>query len=311
MTGTATEPETPTTAGAAQRAPLLRPADWIVLASLAGYTALALVFRATVEGWGALVAKNLLLAGAVVASAAAVRRIRAPVPRFLLRTATLTGCFGYLFEAVAPLQLVFHGRWFDDAVLAFEDRVFGVQPTLWLERWTVPWLTEWLMFSYLAYLPLYPAICAAVRVKRGEAALEECFVALAITHTVCNFGFLLFPVASPLWHMPDAYTVPLDGWVFTDLGEALRANLLYRGGSIPSPHAAAATTMLAMAWRHHRRTAWIAAPVVVSLWISTFYCRYHYVTDAVVGIAASLAVVGATPPLLRAWERRSGPSRVS
>ena len=304
MTATKTEEATTGAPPHAAPPPLLRAADRIVLASLAGYTLLALLFHGKVEGWGALVAQNVALAVAVVASAAWMRRISAPVPRFLLRTATITGAIGYLFEAVAPLQLVFHGRWFDEAVLALEDRVFGVQPTLWLERWTTPWLTEWLMFSYLAYLPLYPTICAVIRTKRGEAALEGCFVTLALTHTVCNFGFLVYPVASPLWHMADAYTVPLDGWVFTDLGEALRKHLLYEGGSLPSPHTAAATTMWAMAWKHHRRTAWIVAPVIVSLWFSTFYCRYHYVTDAVVGVAASLGVVAVTPWLMRSWARR-------
>ena len=69
---------------------------------------------------------------AVLASTALVPRLPRPLPVFLLRTVTVTLSYAYLFEAVAPLQLIFHGRFRDDVVLAFEERLFGVQPTVWM-----------------------------------------------------------------------------------------------------------------------------------------------------------------------------------
>jgi membrane-associated phospholipid phosphatase len=285
--------------------PQLRATDAVILVSLALYTLLALAFAGSVEGWAALVAKNAGMGALVLVSAAVAPRIARPVPRFVVRMATIAACLGYLFEAVAPLQLVLHGRWLDDAVVSLEQAVFGAQPTVWLERWITPWLTEWLMFCYVSYLPLYPVLCAIARIRRGEAALEDVFLALGLAHAACNFGFILYPVAGPLSHMPGAYSVPLDGWIFTSLGESLRSNLLYPGGSIPSPHAAAATVMLYMAWKYHRPTAWVVTPVILGLYVSTFYCRYHYLTDAVVGIAAAVAAASLAPAAQRAWDRLS------
>jgi len=185
-----------------------------------------------------------------------------------------------------------------------------VQPTLWLERWTVPWLTEWLMFSYLAYLPLYPAICAVVRVKRGEAASRVLRGARPHAHGL-QLRVPPLPGREPaLAHARRVHRPSRRLGVHRPRRGAPREPPLPRRVD-PEPARRAATTMLAMAWRHHRRTAWIVAPVVVSLWISTFYCRYHYVTDAVRRVLAALAVVAVTPPLLRAWERRGGPARVS
>src|ERR1019366_7229612 len=217
----------------------LRAADGVILASLAVFSLLAVGGRAAVEGCPLLVARNLCVSAAVLISAAVTPRIRRPLLAFLLRTATVTLSYAYLFSAVAGLQLILHGRFRDDLVLAFEARLFGVEPTLWMERFITPFLTEWMMFCYVIYLPLYPVLCTILWVKRGEAAAEEYFFTLGLTNVLCNAGFILFPVASPMYWMPDRYRVPLHGWIFTWAGELIRTRAHYAGGSLPSPHAAA------------------------------------------------------------------------
>jgi len=42
--------------------------------------------------------------------------------------------------------------------------------------------------------------------------------------------------------------------------------------------------MWIMAWRYHRSLFWMLLPIVLSLYVSTFFCRYHYLSDAVTGI---------------------------
>lgn len=279
----------------------LRPADAVILLALALFSLVAVVRSAAVARWPLLVATNLAVAAAVLASASLVPRIRRPFPAFLLRTVTVMLSYAYLFESVAGLQLVLHGRFLDDLVLAFEARLFGVQPTLWLERFITPLLTEWLMFCYVVYLPLYPILCGILRVKRGETAVEESLFTLGIANVLCDVGFVLFPVASPMYWMPGRYRVPLDGWVFTWAGEMIRSEAHFPGGSIPSPHAAAATVMWVMAWKYHRPTFWLVSPVILSLYVSTVYGRFHYVTDAVLGIATAGLAVLLAPTLLRAW----------
>jgi hypothetical protein len=281
----------------------LRAADGVILAALAFFSLLAVGFRTVVEGWPLLVAGNAGVSGVVLLSAAVMPRVSRPVPAFLLRTATVTLSYAYLFSAIAPLQLILHGSFRDDLVLAFETWVFGVQPTLWMERFVTPSLTEWMMFCYVIYLPLYPALCALFWLKRGRAAAEEYFLTLGLANVLCDAGFVLFPVASPMYWMPERFHVPLEGWVFTWAGELIRTRAHFAGGSLPSPHAAAATVMWFMAWKHHRPAFWLLSPVVLTLYVSTFYGRFHYVTDAVFGIATAVLAVGLTPLLQRAWDR--------
>ncbi len=229
---------------------------------------------------------------------------RAALTAFLLRLAALLFLFAFLNVAVAPLQLAIHGRWLDDRVLAAEEALFGVQPTVWLQAFVSRPLTEWLMFSYVVYLPLFPIVCLLLRRRKGEVAAVQCLFAMALANFACDLGFVLFPVAGPLPYIGTRYTVPLDGWLFTWIGEALRQHAQFVGGTIPSPHCANATVMWGMAYLHHRPLFRFLTPVVLSLYVSTVYCRYHYVTDAVLGIAVGALAVAVARFRTRRLERR-------
>ena len=289
-----------------------RATDVLILAALVFFSILALIFYYRIDGWWMLVLKNIAVAAVYILfnqfSAHATKKFW----KFFLRMAAVVLAYVYLFGAVDKFQLLIQGRWMDDYVLDFEQWAFGVQPTLWLEDFISKPLTEWLMFSYVIYVPMYPILCGIIYYHRGELAMEDYFFTLGFTNILCDIGFMLFPVASPMYYIKQLYTVPLDGWVWTFLGECMRKYLHFAGGSIPSPHTAAATIMWIMAYRYHRPSFWILSPIVVSLYISTFYCRYHYVTDAVVGILVAFLALATAPVLMKMWDtmvsRKSIPS---
>jgi len=282
----------------------LQATDAIILATLTLFTVLTLVCCQRITGWGLLVLKNLAVAVAFLACQQIAARARSRPLKFALRLLPVMVAYGYLFLVVDKLQLIVHGRFLDDVVMRTEAAVFGGQPTLWLEQFTKPAVTEWMMFAYTFYFPMYPVLCAVIYFRDGEAAMEDYLFTLGLANILCDLGFILFPVAGPMAAMGDRYTVPLNGYLFTWLGEWVRANLHYPGGSIPSPHCAAATVMWAMAYRYHRPAFWLLLPVVLSLYVSTFYGRYHYVSDAVLGIATAVVAVKMASALTRAWERR-------
>jgi membrane-associated phospholipid phosphatase len=277
--------------------------DGLILATLAFFSLLALIFFARIDGWWLLILKNLAVAAAYIAFNHFSERTTQKFLKFFLRVAAVTLTYAYLFGAVDKFQLLIHGQWMDDYVLDFEQWVFGVQPTLWLEDYISKPLTEWMMFSYVIYVPMYPVLCGIIYYLRGELAMEDYFFTLGFTNILCDIGFILFPVASPMYYIKQLYTVPLDGWVWTFLGECMRKYLHFAGGSIPSPHTAAATIMWLMAYRYHRPSFWILSPVVISLYFSTFYGRYHYVTDAVVGVAVAFLALAIAPLLMKLWDR--------
>ena len=275
----------------------LRLADVVVLSTLTLFAALAVVFR--VESWGLAALEDIAAAGVFLLAVTATRRVRAAWGRFLVRTGTLSLAYAYLFAAVDRLQLIVRGRWMDDSVLAVQAALFGTQPTLWLQRLTRPWLTEWMMFAYVVYIALYPLVCGAVFFRHGEEALEECLLALGLANVACDLGFIAFPVAGPTAYIGSSYTVPLHGYLFTALGEFIRTHLHYVGGSLPSPHAAAATVLWMMSWKYRRPLFWLLTPLVLTLDVATFYCRYHYFADTAAGIATAALAFAAVSRMAR------------
>jgi membrane-associated phospholipid phosphatase len=279
--------------------------DGLILVTLGFFSVLAVVFLSRIEGWWLLILKNLAVAAAYLVFNRFSEKMPIKFWKFFLRVAAVTLTYAYLFGAVDKFQLLIHGRWMDDYVLDFEQWVFGVQPTLWIEDYISKPLTEWMMFSYVIYVPMYPVLCGIIYYLRGELAMEDYFFTLGFTNILCDIGFILFPVASPMYYIKQLYTVPLDGWIWTFLGECMRKYLHFAGGSIPSPHTAAATIMWLMAYRYHRPSFWILSPIILSLYVSTFYGRYHYVTDAVVGILVAFLALALAPFLIKMWDKVS------
>jgi membrane-associated phospholipid phosphatase len=231
------------------------------------------------------------------------QRISKPFWRAMLRMAAVQLVLAQMFLLFHPLQLSFIKSWQDPAILRLEDKVFGVQPTLWLQRFVSPGLTEWMMFCYVAYVFIYPAMGLLIYLRWGEKPLEDYLLALTLANLTCYFSFPLFPVAGPLYFMPEKFTVPLKGWLFTAIGEFIRSDFHLAGGNLPSPHCAIGTVFWAMAYRYRRLYFWLLAPVIICLYISTVYGRYHYVSDSVVGIATGLLVLWLAPFLVRGWNR--------
>ncbi len=245
-----------------------RVSDWQLLA-LQMATALALFTSVT---WG-------------------VRRMRGSFLAVALRTSAVIVLLSFLFGAVANLQHILVRGWMDDSVLTLERAVTGVDPSVWLQRLVQPLVTETMMFAYVVYVPLLPGVALLCYRTSGANAAYDYLLRLALADMACFIGFILLPVAGPLYHQRELYTVPLDGGFFTWCGEWIRHNAQYAGGSIPSPHCACSTVMLAMLHRYDRKSFWVALPVVLILYVATVYGRYHYAADGLIGILVATAVV--------------------
>jgi hypothetical protein len=284
--------------------------DIICLGFVALLLALTLIFAEKVAGWREL-ANGFLIAGMLYLSAVVlVHRLPKGFFATAVHTTAVLALFGFLFDAVDGLQHIIVEGWMDDALISLEYSLIGTESSLFLQQFTNPILTETMMFAYVIYVPLLPLTALICYCSKKGNATNEYLSNLSLANIVCYIGFILFPVASPLYHWPELYTVSLDGGFFTWCGEWMRQNQHYAGGSLPSPHCAAATVMLAMLHRHSRRLFYLALPTILMLYVSTVYGRYHYAWDGVAGILTAVAVlkwnpkVVASVELLRAWLRR-------
>ncbi len=281
----------------------IRFVDALLISAILVFSIMAAVFHGRVDGWFQLLVKNTVIAMAYILLTWLTGKARSRIVFFLLRAGAVQLLFVHLFDVARKFQLVLWQQWNDPAILSLEHAVFGFQPTVWLQQFVSPALTEWMMFAYVIYVPIYPVLGAIIYFKFGREHLEDYLLTLALANLACDLGFILYPVAGPLHVIREQFTVPLRGGVFTAIAEYIRQNVHAIGGTIPSPHCAIATVMWVMSWRYQRWLAYVLAPIIISLYASTVYGRFHYISDTVIGIATAVVVLLLVPTLVRAWNR--------
>jgi membrane-associated phospholipid phosphatase len=278
--------------------------DILILAALVLYSLLAPLFPSRVRGsWQGLILANGLAALIFLGANLIAQKTTSRHLRFLLRTLSVQLVLLYIYSASLRLQLIFFPRWHDQIVVDLEASILGVQPTVWIQRFITPWLTEWMMFCYVFYVPVYPILSFLIYRRHGEDQNEDYLYYIGLAIVLCTLGFMMFPVAGPMRHIGGLHTVPLSGYFFTAASELIRGRIHTPGGTIPSIHCAAATIMWWTAYRYSRPAFFVLAPVILSLYVSTVYGRFHYVFDVVVGIAAAFLTMALGPVLIKAWNR--------
>lgn len=264
---------------------------------------LTVVFWSRLEGWQGLLAR-LLAAGVLYTVAAiGVRRLSIGFASAALHATAVMILFSFLFEITEKYQHVFFNGWMDGSLIAWEKSLVGVEASVFLQGFTYPILTEWLMFAYVIYLPMLPFVALACYWSAGNRAMTDYLMNLSFAYIVSYLGFIVYPVAGPLSHYPEQFTVPLAGGLFTWCGEWIRSTMHYPGGCLPSPHCAAGTVMMLMLYRYQRRMFLWTLPVVLSIYVATVYGRYHYLSDSVSGIVVAILVVASSPLFVRGLDR--------
>jgi len=211
-----------------------------------------------------------------------------PVMLFILSAFPLA-CYAFLYKLAGSLVHFLSRSWNDETLASFDRVIFGFSPTLAITSYYHPWLTELMMFTYLAYLPLVAVLAYMLFKKKGPAQLEAYVVALGIAYVLCFIIFILFPAASPRFYFSGHS--PESGYLFRKLMNLVENSGQYQGGSFPSAHCAAGTVMIIYSWRASRKTFLLVTPLILLFFISTVYGQFHYAVDVMAGIAIGVLAV--------------------
>jgi membrane-associated phospholipid phosphatase len=196
----------------------------------------------------------------------------------------------------------------DHALIAIDQRLFGFQASLLLQRIVSPAMTAWMTFAYFFHIINIPLVGCFIYVWRPRARFREMMSGLMVVSFLGLLGYLLVPAIGPMFTLRNQYTVPLDKsiWMFNrnvDFMDFARI----RRDVFPSLHVAISFVVWLYAYRNSKKLFWILAPLILSLWLSTLYLRYHYLVDVVVGL-----ILAPFSFLLGNWlYRRYGEIRVS
>ncbi|HEY6292965.1 MAG TPA: phosphatase PAP2 family protein [Terriglobia bacterium] len=172
----------------------------------------------------------------------------------------------------------------DSTLIAIDQRLFGFQASVALQRFVTPALTSWMQFAYVFHLFNIPIVACFIYAFRPRARFREMMCGLLVVSFLGLAGYILVPAIGPMYTLHSQYTVSLS----TPLA-ALNREMEFmdfariRRDVFPSLHVAISFVVWLYAWRNSKRLFWILSPLILSLWVSTVYLRYHYLIDCVAG----------------------------
>ena len=188
----------------------------------------------------------------------------------------------------------------DQALADLDYRIWGVHPTVWLERILSPPLTEFLQIAYTLFIPML--ILAGVLLWWHGKYEEFRYYAFLISlgFLASYVGYILVPARGPRFLLKDLQHMPLQGmWFFRQMQSALDQLESTAWDCFPSGH----TELTILAWWSSRmisnRVFWAYLAYTPFLIFATVYLRYHYTVDVMAGILLAAILIAAGPAIYR------------
>ena len=269
----------------------LRPADSLNLSFLFFLTALVLFFRQRIGAAGQLVALYSLLFFFQIV---------------LVRFGNREGLMGWMYDLIFPtisILLIFDSlgkivhsvnpRDIDPLLIRLDYMIFGFYPTVMMERWISPCLTDIMQLAYSSYYFLPLTLGVTLKMRRKEGALGHSLFLIMFCFYLSYVGYMLMPALGPRYTMAHLQHADLRGFLIAGpIQEMLNRLEGIKRDAFPSGHTAVALTVLYLSYLHARGLFRLFLPVVLALIFSTVYCRYHYVVDVLGGVVlAGIAII--------------------
>jgi len=281
-----------------------KPVDALTSLFAAGLVVAGLLHLRELETPGVLLRMGVV---ALVPAVAAFVRGRNPNPSKNLQILLdyyVIACVVVIFDGLGPLIRAVNPVDKDAGLIAFDRWLLGADPTVALERFATPLLSDVLTVFYSLYY-FHPIVLGTLVLldDRARPEKDRDFSRYAFTMVFVFFvsyvGYFLVPAVGPRFAVHHAGPLPRGGvsQVIDHTLDWLESN---KRDCFPSGHTMVVIAVLLEAARRSKKTFWIFLPFAVGLVLATVYCRYHYVADVLAGLTLAFVTV----PLGNALYRR-------
>lgn len=212
------------------------------------------------------------------------------------------------FAETGQLDQMFVQGYLDPAVIGWDQRLFGFQPSLaFMQKLPFLLVSEIFYAAYFSYYVMIGGVGFALYLRNRQQFFHYVSV-VSFVFYICYLLYIFLPVIGPpvFFRSIPGYHLPAN---LEQLGsvapypEAVKSGLFYwimkwiyevfesPGAAIPSSHVAIALCTLYFSFRYIRVIRWLHLLMVILLCLATVYCRYHYVSDVLAGIISALLLI--------------------
>ncbi len=181
---------------------------------------------------------------------------------------------------------------------SLDYRIWRTNPTVWIERFHTPALTELLQVVYALFIPAALLVAILLWRQRRYADFQYYGFLIAFGFLVSYLGYLMVPARGPRFLLKSAQHFPLSGlWLFEHLQNTLDRLESDHFDCFPSGH----TELAILAWWSSRMLSkslfLFYFAYTLLLIFATVYLRYHYSVDVLAGMLVALLLIVSTPVL--------------
>ncbi len=199
-----------------------------------------------------------------------------------------------IFESFFMILPYFNPHDYDRQLAQMDYRWFGVHPTVWIEQWIRPWLTDLLYLVYFIYYP-FPLFILVWLYKKGKfTALDRSIFLLLVVNYGAYITYFFVPAMGPRYYEPimQLQTKSLNG-IF--LAVPIRNFIHFfepnKFDAFPSLHIATTLTTLIIMAKYNKKMFFTFIPLFLGILVAVVYCRFHYVVDILAGVLWTIVAV--------------------
>jgi membrane-associated phospholipid phosphatase len=196
-----------------------------------------------------------------------------------------------------------------DATLAQIDlHLLGHQPSLLLERFIHPWLTDFLAGVYFSHVFFFPGVALYFYLRGEQTKFRRIMMGFLTIMIMGTISYILVPAEGPGSYFARQYTRQLNGDLLVkSVGYIIQTGRV-SFDCFPSLHVGI-PLLLSFYLRDYCRKAFVPALLYIAcMCLATVYLRYHYLADVLAAFAYAPAAYFLNDFLLRHWpgEKQSG-----
>ncbi len=192
-----------------------------------------------------------------------------------------------IFESFFMILPYFNPHDYDRQLAQIDYSMFGVYPTVWIEQWVRPWLTDLLYLDYFIYYPMPLFILVYLYRKRMAYELDRSVFILLVVNYGAYITYFFVPAMGPRFYEPimRLQTKALNGiFLATPIRDIISVFEPNKFDAFPSLHIATSLTTLIIMFKYNKKMFAIFIPVIAGIFVAVIYCRFHYVADVITGI---------------------------
>ncbi len=264
----------------------LRPADSLTIIFLVFLMVVSLWFRDRIPHLKALMLTYSVLLGMqlfLIRHHEAAARNR--VLDMVRSVAFPVICVLAVFDSLQWLVHDINPRDIDPLLIRLDYLIFKGYPTIMLESFQSPLVTDVLQVAYSSYYFLPISLGVILKLRDRDEEFDRTVFLILLCFYLSYVGYMLFPALGPRYTMNHLQSSDLQGlFVAGPIQELLNRIEGIKRDAFPSGHTAVALVVSGLAYKFHRAFFSFTLPVVAMLILSTVYCRYHYVVDVIAGV---------------------------